>query len=447
MQPVPMQERPVVVPKKIYIAIRYKFWISQIFSLAWVTFSVWISIPWIHGLSAVVGKVIAITIITGLAYIPGYLNGFLVISLLLDKQPPFLVTDPDQAVTILIAARNEAERMEQTLRYIAQQDYRGPIMVLIVDNGSTDGTVDVVEHAALTHSLSIRCMRETRLGKNHALNAGLEHVSTDLVITLDADTLLHPSAVRHLIARLESAPAEVCAVAGAVLAKNSRQSFWAKLQEWDYFLGIASVKRLQGLYQSTLVAQGAFSLYKTTAVQSVGGWPDAIGEDIVLTWRFFEHGWSVYFEPLAVAFTDVPDALKHFVRQRSRWARGMVEGLKTVHPWNQPKWMTKFLTGLDLFVPYTDLAYSLCWIPGLILACFGVFWIVGPLTVLVLPLTLLSNLILYRYQKKVFNHLGLRVRKNMWGFVAYVLLYQMLMSPTSIWGYTQEVLKLRRVWK
>jgi poly-beta-1,6-N-acetyl-D-glucosamine synthase len=56
------------------------------------------------------------------------------------------------------------------------------------------------------------------------------------------------------------------------------------MQEWDYFLGIASIKRLQGLYQGTLVAQGAYSLYKTQCIKEVGGWPDAIGEDIVLTW-------------------------------------------------------------------------------------------------------------------------------------------------------------------
>ncbi|WP_284680754.1 glycosyltransferase [Aceticella autotrophica] len=72
-----------------------------------------------------------------------------------------------------------------------------------------------------------------------------------------------------------------------------------------YFLGIASVKRMQGLYQGTLVAQGAYSIYKTEAVKLVGGWPDAIGEDIVLTWKFLKQNMKVYFEPLAVAFTEV----------------------------------------------------------------------------------------------------------------------------------------------
>src|SRR5690606_36852908 len=105
----------------------------------------------------------------------------------------------------------------------------------------------------------------------------------------------------------------------AVLVRNSRGNVIARMQEWDYFLGIASIKRLQGLFQGTLVSQGAFSVYKTEAVRQVGGWPDAIGEDIVLTWRFLGENWKVYFEPLAVAFTEVPETFQHFVIQRSRW--------------------------------------------------------------------------------------------------------------------------------
>jgi len=131
-------------------------------------------------------------------------------------------------------------------------------------------------------------------------------VRTDLVITLDADTLLHPRAIRHLVARLLSAPDDVAAVAGSVLVRNSRDTVWTRMQEWDYFLGIASVKRMQGLYQGTLVAQGAFSLYRAEAVKAAGGWPDAIGEDIVLTWNMMRQGARVCYEPSAVAFTDAP---------------------------------------------------------------------------------------------------------------------------------------------
>lgn len=189
------------------------------------------------------------------------------------------------------------------------------------------------------------------------------------------------------------------------------------------------------------------SIYKTDALKEVGGWPDAIGEDIVLTWSFLRNGWKVYFEPLAVAFTDVPETLTHYIKQRSRWARGMIEALRVTKPWQQPILFVKYLTGVNLIMPYLDFTYTFCWIPGLVLAFFGVYWIVGPMTILVLPLTLLSYYLLYIFQKSVFQKLNLRIRKNILGFWLFVLCYQMILSPVSVWGYIQEVLLLKRVWK
>jgi poly-beta-1,6-N-acetyl-D-glucosamine synthase len=232
----------------------------------------------------------AVLVVSLVAYLPGWLVAFLAVSLLLDRQPPLRRSHPTIPVTVLIAARNEAEQIQETIAYVAAQDYPGPIEVLVVDNGSTDGTRAVAEAYGAATGQPVRCISEPRPGKSHALNTGLAAVETELVITLDADTLLHPRAVRQLVARLLNAPPDVQAVAGSVLVRNSRDNLWTRMQEWDYFLGIASVKRMQGLYQGTLVAQGAFSLYRTEAVAEAGGWPDAIGEDIVLTWQLMRQG-------------------------------------------------------------------------------------------------------------------------------------------------------------
>jgi poly-beta-1,6-N-acetyl-D-glucosamine synthase len=433
--------------KTIYISVHQKFWLSHGFAFLWSLLAIYLSIPWVNDLNNIMTTPGAILIIGGISYVPGYLNAFLVISLLFDRQPEFKNEWPEIPVSILIACRNEAENIADTLKYIHQQDYSVPIKVVVVDNGSTDDTVKAVLKAEEELMLDIQVIHEGNPGKFNALNTGIKHVSTELVITLDADTLLHRSAVRYLVARMLSAPEQVCAVAGSVLVRNSRHNLLTRIQEWDYFLGIASIKRLQGLYQGTLVAQGAYSIYKVKAVKEVGGWPDAIGEDIVLTWKFLQKNWKVYFEPLAVAFTDAPTTLPHFIKQRSRWARGMIEALKQTTPWQQPTIFSKYLTGINLIMPYMDITYTFCWLPGLILAFFGFYWIVGPMTLLVLPLTLISYGILYRYQKSVFNDLDLRVRKNTLGFLLFVLCYQMLMAPVSVWGYIQEAFKLQRIWK
>lgn len=432
---------------RLYIPVSVKFYLCHLFSTLWTCFSIYISTSWMEDLAKLTGFPAAIAIITGIAYIPGYLNAFLIAGLFMDRQPPFKDKYPEDTVTVLVAAKNEGQRIADTIDYICRQDYTGKIKVLIIDNGSIDDTYVTAVNAGRKFRLDLTVIREEKAGKFNALNAGLSRTKTEFVITLDADTLLHKSAIRYLVSRMKSAPTEICAVAGSVLARNSRHSTIAKVQEWDYFLGIASIKRLQGLYQGTLVAQGACSIYKTDVLRAVGGWPDAIGEDIVLTWKLLKGGGLTYFEPLAVAFTDVPTTLDSFSRQRSRWARGMIEALKQIKPWQQPRIYTKYLTGINLLMPYLDFAYTLCWLPGLVLAIFGYYWIVGPMTLLVLPLTLLSYIILYAYQLKVFKHLQLKIRKNQSGLIIFILFYQMLMSPLSVWGYLQEFLKLRRVWK
>lgn len=433
---------------RYYLTIQKKFWFSHSFSFMWLLFSIYLSVPWVNDLSDVVTMPGAIFIITGIAYIPGYMSAFLIISLLLDKQPNFKNEFPTESVTLLIAAYNEEKAIYNTLKYVDDQDYSGEIQVIVINNNSSDHTTAEVLRAKKELKANISILHEPNPGKFNALNTGLTHVKTQYVITLDADTLIHPSAVRYLVSRIKSSPEDVCAVAGSMLVRNSRETIWTKIQEWDYFLGIASIKRLQGLYQGTLVAQGAFSLYKTSCVKEVNGWPDAIGEDIVLTWRLLQKEWKVYFEPLAVAFTDAPTTLGHFAKQRSRWARGMVEGLKEIKPWQQPQVYTKYLTGINLLMLYLDFVYTVCWLPGLVLAFFGINWIVGPMTLLVLPLTLVSYSILYLYQKHyVFRHLHLKIRINKLGFLMFVLFYQMIMSPVSLYGYIQEFFKLRRVWK
>lgn len=64
--------------------------------------------------------------------------------------------------------------------------------------------------------------------------------------------------------------------------KNDKKNFITKLQQWDYTLGIFGVKLYQGNYNSTLVAQGAFSAYKTCLLKQIGGWQNCVGEDLAL---------------------------------------------------------------------------------------------------------------------------------------------------------------------
>ncbi len=433
--------------KDPYIKVGVKFRIAQLLALSWGVIAIFLSLPWLRDLSSLIGFPFALLIIAGIGYIPGYINSFMVFSLLFDRQPPLETANPDEEITVLIACRNEGKKIYNTLSYFEKQDYNGPLSIIVIDNGSTDNTQKETRRAKKDFKLNIKIMNEKNPGKFNALNKGLRAIKTELFLTLDADTLLHKSAIRYLVARKLSSPSEVKAVAGSVLTKNSRETFLARLQEWDYFLGIASVKRLQGLYQGTLVAQGAYSLYDTETIKKINGWPDAIGEDILLTWAILKNNNKVFYEPRAVAFTEVPITLKQLYRQRSRWARGMIEALKATKPWQHTMTGSRYTTSVNLFMPYLDFVYTFCFVPGIVLAFFGYYWIVGPLTLFVIPLALLINYILYKYQVQVFKDLDLRIRKNRIGFVVYAFIYQMIMSPISIIGYMQEFFSLKRKWK
>ena len=108
--------------------------------------------------------------------------------------------------------------------------------------------------------------------------------------------------------------------------------------------------------------------------------------------------------------------------------------------------MSAFFVGVDFIIPFVDLFYAFVFLPGIILALFGHYYIVGPQTLMVIPLAFLIVLIMYKKQKAVFNELGLRVRQNLVGFLVYMLIYQALMSPICVIGYGQEILGMTKRW-
>lgn len=101
---------------------------------------------------------------------------------------------------------------------------------------------------------------------------------------------------------------------------------------------------------------------------------------------------------------------------------------------------------VDFLFPFLDTFYTFAFIPGLILALFGKFYIAGPLTLLVLPLTFLVVGIMSWKEHKVMKELGITSRKSRAGLVLFLLFYQFIMSPTCIIGYTQELLGTAKRW-
>jgi poly-beta-1,6-N-acetyl-D-glucosamine synthase len=432
--------------RRLYIPLKLRVALTIAAGLLWVLFSLWLSRTWIRELGADITTPLAIVVITGIALIPGYLNIQLLVAILVDKPPPLRRNASFPRISLLIAAYNEEQSIGETLDYALRTTYPGGFELVVADDGSTDGTREIVTHYA-ARDPRVRLVATHHAGKASTLNVALPTIRTPLVATIDADTLLMPYSLTNAVARLASSPPDTVAVAGSVLVRNSRDNLLTRAQEWDYFLGIATVKRGQALLQGTLVAQGAFSVYDTTALRLAGGWPDQIGEDIVLTWQMLRQGGRSVFEPTAVAFTDAPTTWHAFARQRRRWARGMIEGLREhgLGLLGQLKFYSHSVAGNFLF-PFIDAIFTLAFIPGVLLALTGNFAIVGPMTLLVLPLNALLGGVMLFHQRHVFNALNLRVRRNRRGLLFYFFCYQFVMSPISLGGYALETVHARRAW-
>ena len=117
---------PAPARRRLYVSVTRKFVVAQLLAAGWLGVSIWLSLPWVRELAGAITIVPAAVVVALVAYLPGWLVAFLAVSLLLDRQPPLRRTHPTVPVTVLIAARNEAERIQETIVHVAAQDYPGP---------------------------------------------------------------------------------------------------------------------------------------------------------------------------------------------------------------------------------------------------------------------------------------------------------------------------------
>ena len=421
--------------------MKAKFILSVSLAAVWLGVSAHFAVRWARAVSQFLPAPYVWWVIIGIALLPGFLMSAMLLSNLMHlrlSRYPHTCED----VTVLICARNEENCIARAVRSVLAQRYAGRIRVIVLDNASTDATARRAMRAAARapRSRSVEVVYCAKPGKARALNTGLELVRTAHFLTLDADTVLDPNAVQrimdHIVARKSAC------TAGNLFVGNTRASLIAAMQTYDYLLSIAAVKRYQGSYRSTLVAQGAFSAYCTRAVREAGGWPDdALGEDIVLTYRLLERGWASTYEPRAAAYTDVPETLHGFFRQRGRWAFGMLEGLAAVPPWRQGSFFACWFESVNPLVIVLDLAYLTGFVPGVVLALHGICWFVGVLTLVMLAVNLLIYATMYAYQRS----LGIPFRNSLAGFVCFLLFFQFFQSAAALSGYAAWLCR-RRNW-
>jgi cellulose synthase/poly-beta-1,6-N-acetylglucosamine synthase-like glycosyltransferase/peptidoglycan/xylan/chitin deacetylase (PgdA/CDA1 family) len=224
-------------------------------------------------------------------------------------------------VSIVVPAYNEAAGIEQAIRSLAASDYPD-FEVVVVDDGSTDGTGELVDRLRLPR---VRVLREPNRGKAEALNTAVAAAKHQLIAAVDADTVFEPGTLATLVRPF--ADPGVGAVAGNTKVGNRRRllGLW---QHIDYVTGFNLDRRLYDVLGCMPTVPGAIGAFRRSALAELGGFSsDTLAEDTDVTIALGRRGWKVVYAQGARAFTETPGTWSGLWRQRYRWSFGTMQSV------------------------------------------------------------------------------------------------------------------------
>jgi cellulose synthase/poly-beta-1,6-N-acetylglucosamine synthase-like glycosyltransferase len=220
-----------------------------------------------------------------------------------------------------VPAFDEAVGIEQAVRSLAAVDYPD-FEIVVVDDGSTDGTGDIVERLDLEN---VRLIRQSNAGKPAALNTGVRTARHDLIVTVDGDTVFERGTLRALVQPFRDD--EVGAASGNTKVGN-RGGLLGRWQHIEYVMGFNLDRRLYDVLQCMPTVPGAIGAFRRRALLDVGGVSDdTLAEDTDLTAAVVRAGWRVVYEQSARAWTEAPATWGQLWKQRYRWCYGTLQAM------------------------------------------------------------------------------------------------------------------------
>ena len=241
------------------------------------------------------------------------------------KQERARVFDPAYAppVSVIIAAYNEAKVVNKTIATLLDSDYPN-LDILVVDDGSKDGTAGVVS-AAYGNDPRVTVIEKPNGGKASALNLGIKQCRGEIIVALDADTVFARDTINKLVRHFVD-PA-IGAVSGNVKVgnRNNPLTIW---QAVEYITSQNFDRRAFDLLNCITVVPGAVGAWRKDAVILAGLYSSqTLAEDTDLTFKIRKLGYRISTDNTALAYTEAPDTLRDLAKQRFRWAFGTLQCL------------------------------------------------------------------------------------------------------------------------
>jgi GT2 family glycosyltransferase len=229
--------------------------------------------------------------------------------------------DPQPVASVVLCVRNGADTLARQLDALSAQDFAGPWEIVLVDNGSTDGT------GALASSWSsklpgLRVVEEPRPGLNRARNRGVGVARADRILCCDADDEAGPAWVGAMVPALGRFD-----IVGGALEPYPNVVRAGRWFECPQSSGLPT------LFDQTY-AVGANLGFSRRVFDAIGGFDEGFGtgaDEVDFCLRARRAGFSIGFAPDAVARYRMKESTGAVMRQRFGYGRGHQRLLAKYH--------------------------------------------------------------------------------------------------------------------
>lgn len=290
-------------------------------------------------------------------------------------------------LTVIVPAYNEEEGLPDTLEALLRQSEL-PDRIIVADDFSSDSTALVaasyagVEVVTPPHNLG---------SKARAQNYALQFVDTDLVLPVDADTVLADDYIELI--KKPFADDRVAIAAGCVLTKKTK-TITERGRSLEYMFGFHFYRPIQNMADSPMVCSGCCSAFRVDLLKEFGGFPErTIVEDMDYTWSQQIAGYKAVYVSEALCFAADPETFTYMRKQLWRWLSGFFQNVR-LHSFDliKHKKMLAMWVGLAVLEIMTVPLWYLT--PFILTMVFGVslgsvlFWFLGVETfILMMPIT------------------------------------------------------------
>lgn len=253
-------------------------------------------------------------------FIALYLLTLFVLTFIQNRKEMFMIPEIKKrfSVSVIIPAYNEEDSIKATVESVLKSDYDNLIEVIIINDGSTDRTLDIARKIEKKYN-KIKVIDKKNSGKADSLNHGLKVAKGELIAVVDSDSFPDSHAISSMVGFFQDE--KVGAATTRILVKQ-RNNFIRKMQAIEYKV-IAFTRKLLDFLDGIYVTPGPLALYRKSALHKIGGFDKKnLTEDIEITWHLIHDGYKVKMSFVAKSSTVAPDTLKKWIKQRIRWNIG-----------------------------------------------------------------------------------------------------------------------------